>query len=598
MSIRRRFENMSIFTKISIATVALIIASSVISSAFLLVNFSQGMKSKNRLLVNEAVKRIDTFTKDKYNMMFNQRTLLHSTDYIAEIISSTRNHPSDIYKPQNLKKITEYLNALCYSDSNIQDAILFTADGENAFSHSNGTNRRVYLNYEYNTLPYIEDFKDSKSTITAVYDDAPPYLTLSSKGDTDTITFIGKILDMDYPTRQIVTGYLLINFSPSTIDETYNEIDTASDGQYLVINSDSQIIYSNNPSYLDSTYREGMISEEEILFSSTISLSGLRVIGAISDDALMKNIRAMIWQNILVAAACIVCIALIIMILHKYYKKRFIQLAAAMSKISQGDFSTKLPVTSDDELGYLSQTFNSMSETLDSYIKKNYLAETHRRTAELYALQAQINPHFLANTIESIRMCAMENDDYESSEMLKDLGNLFRWMIQFNQDIVYIEDELEYIYTYLDLQRFRFQDKLSVNMDVPSEIYYYGIPRFTLQPIVENALSHGSPNLHPLEIEIAFRLEGENLIITVKDNGPGIPSDDLTRLNAHIRKTETYPEFGVALRNIHSRIRLLFGDSCGLRVESTYCLGTTVSVTLPGKLKKELEQYVQIADCR
>lgn len=598
MKLRHRFENMSIFTKISIATVALIIASSVISSAFILVNFSQGMKSKNRLLVNEAVKRIETFTKDKYNMMYNQRTLLHSTDYIAGIIASTREYPSDIYQPQNLKKITEYLNALCYSDNDIQDAILFTADGKNAFSHSNGANRRIYLNYEYNTLPYIEDFLDSKSTITAVYDSDPPYLTLSSKGDKDTITFIGKILDMNYPTHQIVIGYLLINFSPSTIDETYNEIDTASDGEYMVVNSNSQIIYSNNPSYLDTTYQEGMIPEKEILAGSTISLSGLQVIGAISDDALMKNIRTMIWQNILVAAACIACIALIIMVLHKYYKKRFIRLGAAMSKISQGDFTTKLPVTSDDELGYLSRTFNIMSETLDTYIKKNYLAETHRRTAELYALQAQINPHFLANTIESIRMCAMENDDYEASEMLKDLGNLFHWMIQFNQDIVYIEDELEYIHTYLELQRFRFQDKLSVNMDVPSGIYYYGIPRFTLQPIVENALSHGTPDLHALEIEITFRLEEENLIITVKDNGPGIPEEELERLNAHICQSTTYPEFGVALRNIHSRVRLLFGDSCGLRVDSTYRQGTTVSVTLPGKLKKELEQYVQIADCR
>ena len=139
----------------------------------------------------------------------------------------------------------------------------------------------------------------------------------------------------------------------------------------------------------------------------------------------MKNIRGVLQRIIVVTCASILAVTVIVAVLHKYYKKRFFQLASAMHLISQGDFDTRLPVNSDDEIGYLSQTFNTMCETLDTYIKKTYLAETQQRTAELYALQAQINPHFLANTLESIRMQALHDENYEVADMLANLGNLF-----------------------------------------------------------------------------------------------------------------------------------------------------------------------------
>ena len=153
-----------------------------------------------------------------------------------------------------------------------------------------------------------------------------------------------------------------------------------------------------------------------------------------------------------------------------------------MQEIKDGDISVRLPVESSDEIGMLSSSFNDMCERLDDYIKRNYDAEIRRRTAELNALQAQINPHFLFNTIESIRMKAVEEGNMEIAQMLSLLGNMFRWSMRFDEKIVYIEDEVDYISSYLQLQRFRFSDKIDIDISVPDSLLDYGIPKLVLQP--------------------------------------------------------------------------------------------------------------------
>lgn len=587
------FFNSSIFTKFSILTAVIIFIVTTFSTTFLVGKLSQNIQDKDRLLVQETTEKLFDFFQKSYNIVFNQRTLLHSAGHIADSIASTREHPSDIYHPEHLSKINNYLSALSFSDSNLEEVVLFTADGKNSFAHSPKHGRKVYLGYKFNELSYIKDFKTSPAAITVIYDNSPDYLSSpASKESTPTITFIAKIFDMHNPDVYNLVGYLMMNYSINTVDATYNEITDASDGNYFVINEHSDVIYSNIPSRRNQKYSNEWIADSEIISSKTLSLSGLQICGTLSNAKLRQEGSLIMLEGISVSVIGILFAMITIFLLHRHYTKKFQSLAHAMDSFSIGKFDIQLPVNSKDEFGYLSEAFNSMSTTLEKYIRKNYLAETQRRTAELYALQAQINPHFLANTIESIRMHTMENDDFESAEMLKELGNLFRWMIDFNQDIVYIEDELEYIESYLDLQKFRFQDRLFVDIDLPPDIYYFGIPRFTLQPIVENAMSHGSPTMHPLTIQIKFTVTDEMLKITVTDNGPGVNDTELNKLNMHIRGTENFSEFGVALRNIHMRIQLLFGESYGLHVESKYCQSTSVIVTLPAKEKKELEQNV------
>lgn len=596
MKRRHHQLNSSIFTKLSLLTGIVFIAMSILSTALLIGQLSRNIQDKDRLLVREAASKIYTFFQDCYNTAYNQRTLLHSTGHIASSIAGTRSDPSDLYSLYHLSQINNYMSALTYADPAIQDVILFTADGQNSFSYSVKSGRTIYLGYDFNSLPYIQAFHDTTDAITTAYDPAPPYFSVSDPPSV--ISFITKIYCPDTPKTPTVLGYLVVNYSPGSISDVYNEITEASDGEYFVLNSDSTIIYSSSGKDCGKTFFSAQIPESSLVFDKNISLSGIRVAASLDKDKLRENTGSIIRQFIIIIGIGILISAAVMFLVHRHYGKRFQQLATAMNEISSGSFSMRLPECSRDEIGDLSRSFNTMSEKLNEYIQKTYLAETQRRTAELYALQAQINPHFLANTIESIRMGALEDGSYGVADMLQELGNLFRWMIRFDKDIIYVEDELEYIQCYLDLQKYRFMDRLTVDIDIPSDIYYYGIPRFTLQPVVENALSHGSPNSHPLHIHIRFQVSDSHMVVTVRDNGPGMNENEVRKLNAHIQGIASFPQYGVALRNIFSRIRLLFGKNYGLKVNSIYCQGTVVTITLPAQEKKELEKYVQITNRR
>ncbi|MCD7744623.1 MAG: sensor histidine kinase [Lachnospiraceae bacterium] len=599
MKAKKLFQSASIFTKISFMTSVIIILFSVVSTAFLSRSYSREIQSRDKLIIQEAAGALFDFFQSSYNNMYNQRTLLHSTGYISDLITETRDNPSELYDTDNLHTITEYLAALVYSGSSIESAILFTTDGYNTFSYYAQSDQKIYSGYSFNELSFIKEFKESSASITVVYDDSPDYLTLSSSPNAEpVITFIIKIYAQLGKDPENPLGYLMVNYSIEAAEDAYDTLGQASDGDYYVLNRDSQVIYTNNAEHIGEIWDEAWVLEPDILFNKSISLSGIAVIGSLDTQKLRKTTLLISRDAVLIAGFGVIVMVVAIFVLPLHYGRKFHNLANAMSDISTGDFSVQLPVSSQDEIGTLSAAFNQMSTTLNEYINKTYLAQTQRRTAELYALQAQINPHFLANTIESIRMNALENDDFETSEMLKELGNLFRWMVQFDQDIIYVEDEIEYIETYLDLMKFRFEERLSFHLDAPPEIYLFGIPRFTLQPILENALSHGTPNIRPMEISVRFSVDRSTLTIIVCDNGPGLTDEDVKRLNDHIHGIRTYEDFGVALRNIHTRITLLFGKAYGLVIDSRYCLGTTVTVTLPAKEKKELETYVQTVDCR
>ena len=589
---KKRFNNLSIFNKIALFTALIVVFISCVSTGLIIQNSVDTIRKKNELLSENAADEIYSFFLNKYNSLYNNRTLIHSSDFIADMIASTRDNPSKLYHPEKTSTIMDYFMTLCYIDSDIEDIILFTKDSKTAFAYSPDPGRSVYTMYDFNSLPYICEFEDSSATIDIYYDKAPSYLNSTFKRSKPVISFILKIFDTTRPLDHISVGYLIINYSPETVDATYQEINNISDGNYYVTNGQSQIIYSNIQKALNETYPHESIEPDNVVYKKMVNMYGLTVVACTDDVFLTKDIQGTIQRAFFTTTIGLLLIVIIISFINKYYANRFHYIADAMKEVSTGNFRITLPVVSNDEIGHLSKAFNLMSETLDASIKKNYLIETQKRTAELYALQAQINPHFLANTLECIRMHALNNKDPETASMLESLGVLFRWSIHFKQDIVYIEDELEYIQHYIGLHKFRFPDNFSVSWDIPSDIYYFGILKFTLQPIVENALEHVSKINQHLALNISFSRENSILYIRISDNGIGLSEEKLKRLREHIKGTQNHSEFGIALRNIHARYELFFGNPYGLNIESTYGKGTTITVTLPAKQKKELDKYV------
>ncbi|GKX27673.1 hypothetical protein SH1V18_01530 [Vallitalea longa] len=222
------------------------------------------------------------------------------------------------------------------------------------------------------------------------------------------------------------------------------------------------------------------------------------------------------------------------------------------------------------------------------------------KQAELTALQSQINPHFLYNTLDSIRGQALIDDNDEIAEMVEALAVFFRYSISRKGDLVTLRDELAYIQNYMTIQQYRFNNRFSLEIYIDEEdqkAYDYFIPKLILQPIVENSIFHGlEDSLESGKVEIEVIVTDSNLILTVSDNGKGMDSKSLLELNRHIRASNQNLEnneerkkkhTGIALANIQRRIKLLFGEEYGLNVYSTIDQGTDVEITLPTNYERK-----------
>lgn len=227
-------------------------------------------------------------------------------------------------------------------------------------------------------------------------------------------------------------------------------------------------------------------------------------------------------------------------------------------------------------------------------------AQIFDKQTELTALQSQINPHFLYNTLESIRGQALIDDNIEIARMVEALAAFFRYSISKKGNLVTLRDELANIDNYMMIQRYRFNNRFSMETIIDEEdeaAYDFLIPRLIIQPVVENAIFHGlEERLEGGKVIIEVIVTEQNLIITISDNGKGIERDKLKMLNARIRSRDIQLEdggnnnqrnTGIALPNIHKRIQLLFGEEYGVNIYSTVGQGTDVEITIPANYGRD-----------
>ena len=224
------------------------------------------------------------------------------------------------------------------------------------------------------------------------------------------------------------------------------------------------------------------------------------------------------------------------------------------------------------------------------------------KQTELTALQSQINPHFLYNTLETIRGQALIDDNVEIARMVEALSAFFRYSISRKGNLVTLRDELANIENYMLIQRYRFNNRFSMEVIVDEEdemAYDFLIPRLIIQPVVENVIFHGlEEKLEGGKVTIEVIVTDQNLILTISDNGKGIDGQKLKELNSRIQSDDVELDegekrnqrnTGIALPNIHKRIQLLFGDEYGVNVYSTAGQGTDVEITIPANYKNDRE---------
>ncbi len=255
----------------------------------------------------------------------------------------------------------------------------------------------------------------------------------------------------------------------------------------------------------------------------------------------------------------------------------------AMNQVTTGDFKVRLNIwKKEDELDMIADNFNGMCEKLELYIEKSYLEEIERKNAQMQALQNQINPHFLYNTLEAIRMKAICNGDKEVGKMLYSMVVLFRSQLK-EADVITLGQELDYCKQYLELFEYRYQGSFRSKVECPAELLPVPVIKFVLQPVIENYFIHGierdrQDNL----VHIWARREDTTLYLYVQDNGRGMKEEELAKKNKELSdniKTKNSNE-SIGIHNVNRRIKAIYGEEYGIFLKMAQPKGLLVILTV------------------
>ncbi|OME90289.1 cache domain-containing sensor histidine kinase [Paenibacillus lautus] len=259
------------------------------------------------------------------------------------------------------------------------------------------------------------------------------------------------------------------------------------------------------------------------------------------------------------------------------------KLRSLMRKVEEGELNLRFPGRTNDEIGQLGNSFNKMVEEIENLINMVYMEQKEKREAELKALQAQIKPHFLYNTLDTIQWMAQDRDAQDIVELIVALTNLFRIGLSKGNEIIPLTDELQHVESYLVIQMARYEDKLDYEILISDEIKRYRVLKIILQPLVENAIYHGIKTKSGRgKIVIRGFKDDNGLRLIVEDDGVGLPEDKLIQLREDMRFTrQTGRERGYGLFNVNERIKLSHGPEYGISINSVPGQGTVVEVRLP-----------------
>ncbi|MCI6667217.1 MAG: sensor histidine kinase, partial [Romboutsia timonensis] len=264
------------------------------------------------------------------------------------------------------------------------------------------------------------------------------------------------------------------------------------------------------------------------------------------------------------------------------YSSKLRNMMKNIEKLKQGKLDTRFNIKQEvDELDMIAISIDEMSESLQYNINKNYIAEVKQKQAEINALQSQIKPHFLYNTLEVIRMSALSSKNKEVAQMIYNLASMFRYSTYNNGSLVSIRDEIKHSKMYLSLCSTRYKGMLDYSIHVDDKYLDYLVPKFTIQPILENAINHGlRKGFYDNYIKVTIKEIDEGIEISIKDNGNGMSEEAISKIKDELEKNIQKPN-SIGLMNINNRLKLNFGEQYGIYINSRINEGTTVSIKIP-----------------
>ncbi len=371
---------------------------------------------------------------------------------------------------------------------------------------------------------------------------------------------------------------------------------SAEDESYLV-NPDGMIMLSQNNMYLSQNFADvrpgctlptGAETSErygknQLMIALHSPLTGFQLISLSNRSRITSDLKKQLGYILGVLAFTTVVMLMVAFYVSRWMYEPVKNLKDAMKQVQEGDLSARAKVWEHDEIGELSEGFNQTVEQIEWLIRQLVDEQMQKKEAELEALQYQITPHFMYNTLNSIKYAALLQGADRIGEQLGAFIELLQASISRQGAFLTVGEEIHLVENYVKLQKFRYMDTFDVTFNVESDVHDLYVPRLILQPLVENAILHGTQQGKPgCKIQVDARLEGmELLVLRVTDNGAGMTPEEVIRLMTGKRVGRKSGFSGIGIPNIKERLRLYYGDRGQLEYYSTPGVGTQAVITMP-----------------
>ncbi len=557
---------------------------------------------------NAETMTISNMIQMSYYLEANANSVLESVDEAMEYMyeyRTTSNQPlyeviedNDIDAQQQTIYVNTMLQNMMAMNSNIS-SIRFVTEDDTVYSVFHNSEKSVLLAPAYCDNKLYETADTYQQLAFAPC--RPESLYVNNSEDC-VFSMVRNYFDVSTTARaqSMVVGTVFVDINENVFSQYTTTLDVGEHGNIYIYNPDrGNYLYSTNQkAYSDEINPLGKYNRYFEAGTASISLDKERVIYTPLGDSgyyivlqtSIEDIRSGYMENISFMVVILLIFLFVLVAIYSIYSGRLSgparTLKKAMQEVQAGNFDVEVDIRTNDDFQYLGEGFNKMLHDLKYYVNQVYVAKLNRNRAELNALKMQIQPHFLYNTLDVIRMTALENDDPQTAELIESLSDQMRYVTD-DSEVVTIAKELDNIRAYFAIIQVRYNRRMNLKINVSDADLELHILKFAVQPIVENAVKHGLREKEGTgNINVDVSRTEDRLEISVMDDGVGIALDNLLYLRKVLDsddpdEDERNYRVGVGLKNISDLIRMTYGEEYGVNIESYEGIGTIVTLRLP-----------------
>lgn len=402
-------------------------------------------------------------------------------------------------------------------------------------------------------------------------------------------------------------GICSISVSAKYFQDIMKNANITSEGLVYLMSENGRMITSSNSSILQKMQKKGILlnygaelfmekkkegQKEYYITRQNVDGASWQMILIIPENEYEDQYRFLWLSAALMLGSMIAVIVLMSYLLSGYYVGRLKKLNVEMTGLESGNLNANLPITTEeDEIEEIYHNFNGMVQEVQRLMQEHYQLGKEVKMAEVRALQAQINPHFLYNTLDLINWISMDYGAEEIGTLTWNLARFYRLSLNHGKSLISIGEEVEHVEVYVNIENYHFDNAISLEVDVPEELKSYACLNIILQPFVKNAIVHGiaeKPDIESCEIRICARREEQDIVFSVQDDGPGV---DVKEMQKETQQDIRTAQHGYGVRNINFRLKLCFGEKYGVTyLESEK--GTHVEIKIPVMTMAEAEEKI------